>query len=480
MRRSSSLESGAICLCLLALSTRLYLGCESLGLNIVNRLILGDAIEVLKTLPDNSVDALITDPPAGISFMGKAFDHDRGGMIPWVNWLSEIMSESLRVMKPGAIGLVWSIPRTCGWTQLALELAGFKIIDSIAILSGSGFPKGADISKQIDKLNDCDREVIGRYESPDGKKRLAQPGNGLPSESHRKLAEWHTPITAPNHPDAVKWDGWKSAQLKPSHEDWFIVQKPVEGTIARNILKWGVGGVHIEACRIGTTKRVPGSLGKTPNNVYGEGMGSYSQTGEESGHNPNIGRYPANTILVCSPECEGETHARSCPVSILGEQGGAKQASARPNIQGKIYSTPAKIYSNLGDRIRQCGYTDTGTAAKFFKQLPHDRETLDTFHYFTKASQKDRSCDGAVENIHPTVKNRSLMRYFCKLITPPGGVVLDPFGGSGSTAIGAIEEGFNYLLIEKEEEYHAIALARIAAIQKPNSQLSLDIETTRL
>jgi len=404
------------------------------------------------------VDALITDPPAGISFMGKAFDHDRGGMIPWVNWLSEIMSESLRVMKPGAIGLVWSIPRTCGWTQLALELAGFRVIDSIAILNGSGFPKGADISKQIDKLHDCDREVVGVNLNSKG--RTTRRYGGI-KDNVKDQGNPH--ITAPNHPDAVKWDGWKSAQLKPSHEDWFIVQKPVEGTIARNILKWGVGGVNIEACRIGTTKQVPSSLGKTPNNVYGEGMGSYSQTGEESGHNPNIGRYPANTILVCSPECEGETHSRSCPVSILGEQGGERKSGG---IKPGVYKFAGRSGGIKGAPVERTQEAEiiasTGTAARYFKQLPHDPETFETFRYQTKASQRDRSCDGAVENTHPTVKNRSLMRYFCKLITPPNGIVLDPFGGSGSTAIGAIEEGFNYLLIEKEEEYHAIAISRIA------------------
>lgn len=400
----------------------------------INQVLLGDAIEVLKTLPDNSVDALITDPPAGISFMGKAFDHDRGGMIPWVNWLSEILSESLRVMKPGAIGLVWSIPRTCGWTQLALELAGFRVIDSIAILNGSGFPKGLDISKTLEK---------------------------------------------DNHPDAVKWDGWKSAQLKPSHEDWFIVQKPVEGTIARNVLKWGVGGVNVEACRIGATKRVPGCISKSQGtgNAWGSSLGN-GKTINDDGQNPNVGRYPANTILVCSPECDRETHARSCPVSILGEQGGERKSGGGIKSKAGAVAENGKTGGRRVSNFDNKGIGgDTGTAARYFKQLPHDPETFETFRYHTKASQRDRSCDGAVENIHPCVKNRSLMRYFCKLITPPGGIVLDPFGGSGSTAIGAIEEGFNYLLIEKEEEYHAIALARIAAIQKPSNQLSLNVES---
>ena len=426
----------------------------------LNQVLLGDAIEVLKSLPDNSVDALITDPPAGISFMGKAFDHDRGGMIPWVNWLSEIMSESLRVMKPGAIGLVWSIPRTCGWTQLALELAGFRVIDSIAILNGSGFPKGADISKQIDKLHDCDREIVGA--NPNTKGRTTRQSAGIKNSISGCSDRGNPHITAPNHPDAVKWDGWKSAQLKPSHEDWFIVQKPVEGTIARNILKWGVGGVHIEACRIEHNEPLKTTNRKAPK-FSGRCMATDSYSVSMKSGNvasaSQSGRYPANTILVCSPECEGETHARSCPVSILGEQGGERPTGSVNGIKKERSSFSC---NGFAEKSRDTGYfaeASTGTAARYFKQLPHDPET---FHYFTKASQKDRSCDGAVENTHPTVKNRSLMRYFCKLITPPGGVVLDPFGGSGSTAIGAIEEGFNYLLIEKEAEYHAIAISRIA------------------
>ena len=328
--------------------------------------------------------------------MGRAFDHDRGGMIPWVNWLSEIMSESLRVMKPGAIGLVWSIPRTCGWTQLALELAGFKIIDSIVILSGSGFPKGADISKHIDKLHNRDREVIGTVIYGDGHIQNSAKSigfGGSDPDVDKRL------ITAPNHPDAVKWDGWKSAQLKPSHEDWFIVQKPVEGTIARNILKWGVGGVNIEACRIGTDEVKAASVKRNGGIWSSEGANSLRHNG--SGTSSPNGRYPANTILVCSPECEGETHARSCPISILGEQGGERKSGG--GIKTRVGSikgtgmTHGKMISTVD--IKGLG-GDTGTAARYFKQLPHDPETFDTFHYFTKASQKDRSCDGAVKNTH--------------------------------------------------------------------------------
>jgi len=270
----------------------------------------------------------------------------------------------------------------------------------------------------------------------------------------------------------VKWDGWKSAQLKPSHEDWFIVQKPVEGTIARNVLKWGVGGVNIEASRIESEP-----IRTNTNNDGFSWTGKSLEKGISTHYQTN-GRYPANTILVCSPECDRETHARSCPVSILGEQGGERKSGG---IKPGVYKFAGRSGGIKGAPVERTQEAEiiasTGTAARYFKQLPHDPETFETFKYQTKASQRDRSCDGAVENIHPTVKNRSLMRYFCKLITPPGGIVLDPFGGSGSTAIGAIEEGFNYLLIEKEEEYHAIALARIAATLKVLNveQLALEV-----
>lgn len=341
----------------------------------VNTLLLGDCLEILKTLPSNSVDSLITDPPAGISFFNKTWDGNRSGMLEWVNWLSEVLSESLRVMKPGACGVIWSIPRTCGWTQLAIEMSGLRTVDSIAILQGQGFPKGLDLGKKAGE----------------------------------------------------SWEGWKSPQLKPSHETWFLVQKPVESTITKNVIKWGTGGINIESCRIKPT-----------------------------------GRYPANTILICSPDCNAATHAEICPVTILAEQGGERKNGG--SLKGKDYlDSPVRFTKGLQTRVNEGLPGDSGTAVRYFKQLSHD---LDTFHYFTKAATRDRNCDGQVINTHPTVKNRELMRYFCRLLTPLNGIVLDPFGGSGSTAIGAIEEGFNYILIEKEEEYYEIATARIATVSK--------------
>ena len=372
----------------------------------MSQVVQGDCLEVMRTLPDNSVDCLITDPPAGIAFMGKAWDGDRSGMIHWVNWLSEILSEALRVMKPGACGAVWSIPRTCGWTQLAIELAGFRVWDSVAIMQGQGFPKAQQL---------------------------------------------------PN--------GWKTPALKPSHENWFLIQKPCEDSIARNVLKWGTGGVNVKAVRIGAAESlIRSAIVRNDNNVYSKGLGAGAQL-EPSG------RYPANTILICAPECEGDDHAEHCPVSILGVQSGErKSGGGNGHRTGKGVSWNENTCGLRQARSTTDGIeSSTGTAARYFQQIPHDS---DTFHYFPKTSKSDRTCNGAVDNVHPTVKSTALMEYFCKLLCPPDGIVLDPFGGSGSTALGAIAAGVNYLLIEQEAEYVAIAQERInARIAKPE-QLS--------
>lgn len=450
----------------------------------INQVILGDAIDVLKTLPDNSIDALITDPPAGVNFMQREFDSDRGGMIPWVNWLSEILNEAHRVMKPGACGVVWSLPRTCGWTQLAIELAGFRVVDSVACLFGSGFPKNLDISKAIDKMHGEEREVIGKYQYPSDSDRPPKTQGGVAYGStgetySRTLGHsFDRSITAPSHPDAKKWDGWKSVGLKPAHETWFLIQKKCEGTIARNILKYGTGGVNISACKIPLTQYdheeyIPNRCGWKDGISYQQTPGStaeFRQNHSKGAHQvikPD-GRFPANTILICSPDCTEDSHSEGCPVHILGEQGGERKNGGK---DGSVNNSAETSMFKVGGINRDAFAGDTGTAARYFKQLPFDR---DTFIYSTKASKNDRSSNGAVNNTHPTVKNTSLLRYFARLITPPNGVILDCFGGSGTTAIAAIEEGFNYVLIEKEEEYRAIAEARIAATIK-NRQLSLEV-----
>ena len=413
--------------------------------------------------------------------MGRNWDKDRGGMLAWVNWLSEVMAEALRVMKPGACGVVWSLPRTCGWTQLALEMSGFRVVDSIAILNGAGFPKGQDLGKMIDREmgTEGDREVVGI--GLHAAYRQSQPyGQGAKQDGaiDQRL------VTAPASPEAAQWDGWKTPALKPAHETWFLVQKPIsESSIARNVLTWGVGGLNIEAARIDTNGE---QRPKLTNELSASGLsgvggahtfGSFAVRGSKGIGTTTQGRYPANTILRCAPECDGSDHAPHCPIELLNRQTDDARASksAKP---GQGISITAMFGSAKG--FNRQDYDDAGNgnnAARYFKQLPHEP---DTFRYFTKASNSDRTMGGEAVNPHPTVKNRHLMEYFCKLLCPPSGLVLDPFGGSGSTALGALMAGMNYLLIEQDAEFVEVINQRISLWLGQNGRLPLEERLAQL
>lgn len=415
----------------------------------LNQIIHNDCLEVLKEIPDNYFDSLITDPPSSISFMNKEWDKDKGGMLNWINWLSEIMSESLRVIKPGACGLVWSLPRTSHWTGMALELAGFKVIDIVHVAQGQGFPKGQCLSKQIDQLLGEEREVIGDLKSSRGIKNTTNALGGSWQEDPK--------ITSPSSPEAKFWDGWKTAQLKPAVENWWLVQKPIsESSIARNILKHGVGGLNIEASRVGTESTIR-SMGCKPTNRSSYGTFAHNKTEQMTGGSTS-GRFPSNLILSCGANCIGDDHSPDCPISVIGEQSGVLS----------FCSSPKKTTHNkgmFGIGIPGEIYKDKGTATRFFKKLPFDPETIPSIYYQSKASPKDRSSNGKVKNIHPTVKSRYLMKYLITLITPKDGIVLDPFCGSGTTAIACKELRFNYVCIEKEKEYFDIACDRVNQVR---------------
>jgi hypothetical protein len=363
----------------------------------LTELINGDCLEVLSFHDSNSVDALVTDPPAGISFMGKEWDHHKGGRDEWIKWMESVMRECLRVMKPGAHGLVWAIPRTSHWTATALENAGFEVRDVVTHLFGSGFPKSLDISKAINKAAGAERE---------------------PNE------------TAPSTDAEKQWQGWGTA-LKPASEHWILVRKPCsEKTVAANVLKHGTGGINIDASRIGTHSYTPeqwaqNGLARTTGNSFGGHKGTASELPQ--------GRFPANLVLT-----EGEA------TEMLDEQSGNLGKSAGGNsaaIDKGIYN------KRTGDKKAKlgvpCGFGDSGGASRFF--------------YCAKISSSERG-DG---NTHPTVKPKKLMSYLIRMITPPGGTVLDPFMGSGSTGIAAKECGFEFIGVEKEKEYFDIAEKRI-------------------
>ena len=387
--------------------------------------------------------------------MGKEFDKDKGGMLNWINWLSEILTEVNRTLKPGALGLVWSIPRTSHWTGMAIELAGFRIIDIVHSCQGSGFPKGQDISKHIDQIFNAERDVIGTYNAR-GFSEVSPTNDGRNQWASGEVIDKMGLITARATEEAKHWNGWKTPALKPAIEGWWLIQKPIsESSIARNILKHGVGGLNIEAGRIGTETKLNSSKPKAERNGFIKGFVTGTETEVK-----NYGRYPANLVLSCGENCDGANHSPDCPVTVIGDQSGVSSSNATPrNRQERADKTQYRI----GGDYETKEYGDKGSAARFFKQFPFDTETTTSIYYQAKASKSDRTCNGKVQNTHPTIKSRHLLSYFLKLITPPGGIVLDCFGGSGTTAVSAIESGFNYVVIEKEPEYIEIINQRIAA-----------------
>ena len=376
----------------------------------MNKVICGDALEVLKTFEDNSFHSMVTDPPAGISFMGKEWDKDRGGRDQWIAWLADIMKEAYRVLLPGAHILVWALPRTSHWTATAIEDAGFEIREIVSHIFGSGFPKGMDVSKAIDKKLGAEREVVGSYITRDLSRKNGKHKGDMLVGCYDGRSEYN--VTAPSTQEAKQWAGWGTA-LKPATEFWILARKPIEGTVADNVLKHGVGGLNIDECRVGTEEVKTTGKRNGTGNVY---MSKYvSPDGYEG--NVHQGRFPSNLILSHSEEC-GETCVDGCPIKLLDEQ--------------------------------------SGGASRFFKTFnPESDGSL--FMYCPKASKKDR---GEFNN-HPTVKNTQLMEYLIRLVTPPNGIVLDPFAGSGSTLVAAKRGGWEYVGIELDERYVEIANRRL-------------------
>jgi len=425
-----------------------------------------DCLDAIKTLPADSIDALVTDPPAGISFMGKAWDTDKGGRKQWISWLTSVMEEAYRAMKPGAHGLVWALPRTSHWTATALEDAGFEIRDVINHIFGSGFPKSLDIGKAIDKAAGVEREVVGRQVAQGnarGKGAAGHYANGIASltgDGYEVVKDgWD--LTAPATPAAIQWDGWGTA-LKPAAEHWILIRKPLsEKTVAANVLKWGTGGINVDGCRVEHSEPIREMKAQARGDlVYGQ-AGRHEATTELK----PAGRFPANVIHDGSQEVlAGFPQSKST---------GGTKGGANGSVYGNGKGIPHPEYFN---------FADSGSAARFFycaKASKADRdegcEGLDEINAGIgderPSGQSMQRLDGRdariVRNHHPTVKSTALMRYLCKLITPPGGVILDCFMGSGSTGKAAALEGFDFIGIEQSAEYCEIAKRRIDAVTLP-------------
>ncbi len=333
----------------------------------------GDNILSLKKLPDNSIDSIVTDPPYGLSFMNKKWDHQ----VPSVEFWKEVY----RVLKPGGHILSFGGTRTYHRMTVNIEDAGFEIRDQIQWLYGSGFPKSMNIEKSINK-----KEGVAFDSKPaEGVGFMNPEGEGGYNITANQLVQ-----TGESTDNAKEWEGWGTA-LKPANEPICLARKPTsEKTITDNVLKWGTGGINIDGCRIGTDTI---SIHNAPKGTFAGG--EPDRGSDTNSYRESEGRFPANIIL---DEEAG---------SVLDRQ---------------------------------------ANASRFF--------------YCPKVNKKERNA-GTEKNNHPTVKPIDLMAYLCRLITPPNGIVLDPFMGSGSTGCAAVKEGFRFVGMELDEDYFEIATKRI-------------------
>lgn len=379
------------------------------------QLLKGDNLEMLPTLADNSIDAIVTDPPYELGFMGKSWDSSG------IAYNVALWVECLRVLKPGGHLIAFGGSRTYHRLACAVEDAGFEIRDQLMWVYGSGFPKSLDVSKAIDKQAGAEREVIGSWK-PTGTARLVGGKNkdGVFQDyaTATSLKE-SVDITAPATDDAKTWQGWGTA-LKPSHEPMVLARKPLgEKTVAENVLRWGTGALNIDGTRIATTDRFGGGSKATSGFVNG-----YEHDGWTPGNEQ--GRWPANFMHDGSKEV----------LELFPESKPATESAARFFYCAKA----SKAERNAGLDALPIKRPDTRT-----------QSGMGTFD--EKGVQPQR-------NFHPTVKPIALMRYLIRLVTPASGTVLDPFAGSGTTLVAAIQENVNSIGIELTEDYWPIIEGR--------------------
>lgn len=393
----------------------------------------GDCLDVLRELPDNSVDAVITDPPYSLNFMGREWDSHRSSS-EFQDWCTVWATECLRILKPGGHLLAFGGSRTWHRLAAAIEDAGFEIRDSIAWLYGSGFPKSMDVSKAIDKAAGAEREVVGHARR-----------TGKESGTYGAFAGDNT-ITVPTTDAAKQWQGWGTA-LKPSFEPIVVARKPLAGTVATNVLEHGTGALNIDACRIPTGDKLGG------------GSTTRGQQMKDGWHRPWM---DDPDMVAANAERSRASVARSeelgrWPTNVILDEHQASELDRQSGTSTSRVGKPRGAASGAGWGMTATGaeYADEGGASRFFP----------VFRYEPKAPTSERPKADGVQ--HPTVKPLDLMRWLVRLVTPVGAVVLEPFAGSGTTAEACVLEDRQCIAIEREAEYLPLIVSRL---KKPVQQ----------
>lgn len=432
-----------------------------------------DALDALRSMPDNSVDSIVTDPPYGLAehkpatiatalaawlsgdrehvpdgrgFMGRRWD----AFVP----PPAVWDEALRVLKPGGHLLAFAGSRTADLMGISIRLAGFEMRDTITWHYASGFPKGLDVSKAIDKAAGPTRTRSAGASFGSG--GSFTDGNGTTYGTRID----DTPVIAA----AAAWQGWNVA-LKPASEPIVVARKPLGGTVAACVLEHGTGALNIDGCRVGDKG---GGTHCSNRDAAGRCQGHANagrSTSGETFHGPETsgGRWPANVVLSHAPNCGPDDTTPcvdGCPVAELDAQSGVLKSGANPTRR-----SADKFLDAYGDFAGQAECTpargaDSGGASRFFP----------TFRYQAKAPTRERPSyvtDDGRKIAHPTVKPLALIRWLVRLVTPPGGLVVDPFAGSGTTGEAAMLEGFHAILVELEGEHLPLIAERLARSVPP-------------
>jgi site-specific DNA-methyltransferase (adenine-specific) len=405
----------------------------------------GNMLDMLDVLQENSIDAIVTDPPYELNFMGKSWDSSG------IAFNSRTWEKCLSVLKPGGYLLCFGASRNSHRVACAIEDAGFEIRDNIMWLYGSGMPKSLNVGLSIDRKLGVESEIIGRSTNGSGAQlnKLDNHGHGDTGIGYADGSGKEFDIKQPTSEEAKPWKGWGTA-LKPAYESIIVARKPCEGSTTDNVLKYGVGGINIDECRVPMEQSDADMLNakssknpqnnSNPDKIYGKYDKNIATTANEQG------RFPANVILTYDDSDFDEV------CGGMPDSDGCKPHRLYSNVD-KYEGWGSSMSHRNGDIV---GYDDCGgSAARYF--------------YCAKASRLDRD-EGLPDNIrntHPTLKPVSLMRYLVRLVSPKGSIILDPFNGSGSTGKAIMFENrsrnadYKYIGIDLSDEYLSISKARI-------------------